>query len=50
MADPYEGIATDDSRIQVDWDALLENKTGGSPILSYNLEIKIGGVWTELIG
>lgn len=50
MQDVYEGIATDDTRIQVNWYELTEDKTGGSTILSYNLELMIGGVWTELVG
>lgn len=47
---PYEGPATDDSRIQVNWNPLVGDATGGSTILSYNLEMRIGGVFTELVG
>jgi hypothetical protein len=50
MSDPTEGIATDDTRIQIDWSELTEESTGGSAILSYNLEMMIGGVMTELVG
>ena len=50
MGDLSEGIATDDSRIQIDWEELTEQSTGGSAILSYNLDMLIGGVWTELVG
>ena len=39
MADPYEGLATDDTRIQVNWASLTGNDTGGTAILSYNLEM-----------
>lgn len=50
MSDPFEGIATDDTRVQVNWNELTEHNTGGSAILSYNLEMMIGGVMTELVG
>lgn len=50
MEDPYEGVATDDTRVQVVWNELIEENTGGSAILSYNLEMMIGGVMTEIVG
>jgi hypothetical protein len=50
MSDVFEGIATDDTRIQVNWQPLVSDQTGGSIILSYNLEMQIGGVMTELVG
>lgn len=50
MSEPVEGIATDDTRIQIDWSELTEEMTGGSAILSYNLEMMIGGIMTELVG
>lgn len=50
MANVFEGLATDDTRIQISWSALTGDETGGSTILSYNLEMKIAGVWTELVG
>lgn len=50
MSGLKEGNATDDTRIQVVWNELTGNSTGGSPILSYNLEMQIAGVWTELVG
>jgi hypothetical protein len=50
MESPFEGPATDDTRIQIAWNELVEEKTGGSAILSYNLEMMIGGVMTELVG
>jgi len=34
---PFEGPATDDTRIQVSWSPLVGDATGGSTILSYNL-------------
>jgi hypothetical protein len=40
MADPYEGAATDDTRIQVNWVALTGDANGGTAILSYNLEMQ----------
>lgn len=50
MGDPTEGLATDDTRIQVRWEALAGDQTGGSAILSYNLEMEVGGVFKEIIG
>ena len=50
MSSVREGPATDDTRIQVVWDALLGDDTGGASILSYNLEMLISDVWTELVG
>ena len=47
---PFEGPATDDTRIQVSWNQLVGDETGGSTILSYNLEMQIGGVFNELVG
>ena len=47
---PFEGLATDDTRIQVNWNPLVGDATGGSTILSYNLEMRIGGVFNELVG
>jgi hypothetical protein len=48
----YEGLLTDDTRVQIDWLEQTGDETGGSSILSYNLEIvdKTSGVWTELVG
>jgi hypothetical protein len=39
MNDPTEGLSTDDTRIQIKWEALTGDATGGSAILSYNLEM-----------
>lgn len=50
MADPYEGLSTDDTRIQVNWVALVGDDTGGTAILSYNLEMLVGDVEVELVG
>jgi hypothetical protein len=32
------------------WDTLVDEQTGDSPILSYNLQIQIGGVWSSVKG
>lgn len=50
MAIVTEGAATDDTRIQVSWLALTGDETGGASILSYNLEMQVADVWTELVG
>jgi hypothetical protein len=50
MIDPFEGNATDNTRIQITWLPLTGDATGGTEILSYNLEMEIGGVFTELVG
>lgn len=50
MASIYEGLATDDTRIQINWSALEGDETGGAAILSYNLEMLVSGVWIELVG
>ena len=44
MGNPFEGLLTDDTRIQVNWVALTGDDTGGAAILSYNLEILSNGV------
>jgi hypothetical protein len=50
MSSVYEGTLTDDTRVHISWNQLTGDETGGSSILSYNLEILTGGVWTELVG
>lgn len=50
MSDPFRGSSTDDTRIQIDWVALTGSDTGGATILSYNLELEIDGVMTEVVG
>lgn len=32
------------------WDTLVDEQTGDSPILSYNLQIQVGGVWSNVKG
>jgi hypothetical protein len=44
MGNPFEGLLTDDTRIQVNWEALTGDDTGGAAILSYNLEMLTNGV------
>jgi hypothetical protein len=34
----------------VQWSTLVGEETGDSPILSYNLQIQKGGVWTNVKG
>lgn len=50
MQNVFEGAATDDTRIQINWNSLTGDQTGGTTILSYNLEMQVAGVWIELVG
>lgn len=50
MVDPVKGLATDDTRIQVNWQALTGDQTGGSAILSYDLEMLVNNVPITIIG
>ena len=49
MALPIKGPATDQTQIEVVWQILLGDDTGGSTITSYNLQWDTDGTETQFV-
>lgn len=49
MVQPIKGPATDQTQIEVVWEALADDDTGGSTIISYNLQWDTDGTETEFL-
>lgn len=50
MLAPSQGSSTSETQIEVNWNALTGDNTGGVAILSYNLQWDNAGVWADLQG
>ena len=49
MGTPTKGTATDQTQIEVSWEPLVGDDTGGSTITTYNLRWDTDGTETEFV-